>query len=237
MNLFRYDSPAMEFMGKVADMIILNILWFLCSLPVITVGAATTAKYAGSMRIIRNEESPVFKAFFKDFKENFKQATVIWLGLMVVIAICALDWIWIWNKGFANVSKYYIIAILVLSIMVLGIYLTVFPFIARFTVTTKEAIKASAIFSFLHFIKIALIGLLVVGTVVACVWYMKWLIAIGLFGTTTAFYFNTILLLKDFKKMEDNFEKMQGAADGKPTAEEALEANATAEETTENEEA
>ena len=51
MNLFRYDSPMMVFIGKVSDFIVLNILWVICSIPVVTAGAATAAKYSIAMRI------------------------------------------------------------------------------------------------------------------------------------------------------------------------------------------
>lgn len=215
MNMFRYGSPMLDFIGKVSDMIVLNLLWVVCSIPIITIGAATSAKYSIAMRIIRQEETPVIKPFFKAFADNFKQATVIWVILMAVIAVCMTDWFWIYQKGFGNVSVYYVIAIAVLSMFVLGVCMTVFAFIARFTVTTKEAIKAAVVFSFLHFIKLFLIVALEFGTIIASIWYARWLIAVALFGTTSAFYFNCILLVKEFKKMEDNLAQNNNAAEEK----------------------
>ena len=64
----------MQFIGKVADFILLNLLTLVCSLPIITFGAAYTAKYYVSMKIVRGEEGTLFKAYFKAFKDNFKQA-------------------------------------------------------------------------------------------------------------------------------------------------------------------
>ena len=87
MNIFRFESPVMQFIGKVADFILLNLLTLVCSLPIITFGAAYTAKYYVSMKIIRGEEGTLFKAYFKSFKENFKQATLIWIIQLVVLCV------------------------------------------------------------------------------------------------------------------------------------------------------
>ena len=203
MSLIKYDSPVMELVSKTTDFILLNLLWVICSIPIVTFGAATTAKYTVAMRIIRREESKVFSGFFKAFKENFKQATIIWLILMVAVALCVLDWTWIRSKGDA-VPDFYVIAIGIITVIVGGTIMSVFPFIARFTVTVKEAIKAAVIFTLLHFIQLALIVALEIGTYIASLWYFRWFPLIVLFGTTSAFYFNTIMQVKQFKKMEAN---------------------------------
>ena len=87
MNIFKFDSPVMQFMAKVADMIILNILTLVLSIPIVTFGAAYTAKYYVSMKIIRGEESTVFKPYFKAFKDNFKQATLIWMIQLIILVL------------------------------------------------------------------------------------------------------------------------------------------------------
>ena len=73
MNILRPDSEVMEFLGKATDLIILNLLCVLCSIPIITIGAAFTAKYYVSMKIAKGEEPSAVKSFFKSFCLNFKQ--------------------------------------------------------------------------------------------------------------------------------------------------------------------
>lgn len=211
MNIFKFDSPVMNFIGKVADFIILNILTLVCSIPIITFGAAYTAKYYVSMRIIRGEEGTVFKPYFKAFKDNFKQATFIWIIQLWVLVLLGVDWIWIYNKGFKNVNELYLIALGLLTLFVIFITITIFPFIARFDMTIKEAFKGAGIFSFLYFIKLLLIVGLEIITFIACIWYAHWLPAILLFGTTTAFYFMNLTLVKGFKKLEDKLAKEGGS--------------------------
>lgn len=208
MNLFQYDSPVLMLIGKAADFIVLNILWMICCIPVVTIGAATTAKYTIAMRIVRNEDSGVIKPFFQSFKENFKQAAIIWCILMAAIAVCAMDWYWIREKG-NDISHYYVVAVLVVSIIILCICMSVFPFIARFTVTTKEAVKAAVILSVLKFYKFVPIALLEAGTVIAAIWYLRWFPAVLLFGTCSAFYFNTLVCVKEFQKIEEKMKPQE----------------------------
>ena len=63
------DSKMMSFLSRIFDLIILNILFVLCSLPVITIGSSLTALYSVTLKMVRNEESYIFRSFFKSFKE------------------------------------------------------------------------------------------------------------------------------------------------------------------------
>ena len=226
MNIFKFESPVMQFIGKVADFILLNLLTLVCSLPIITFGAAYTAKYYVSMKIVRGEEGTLFKAYFKAFKDNFKQATIIWIIQLWVLVLLAVDWLWIYNKGFKNVHEIYLLALALLTCFVIFITATIFPFIARFDMTIKEAFKGAAIFSFLYYIKLLLIFALEIITFIASIWYTSWLPAILLFGTTTAFYFMNLTLIKGFKKLEaridtESAEEKSEQAEGESEDEES----------------
>lgn len=210
MGLFRFDSPVMILIGKIADFIVLNVLWVICCIPVVTAGAATTAKYTIAMRILREEGSGIIVPFFRAFKDNFKQATLIWCIMLVAIALCMIDWYYIRERG-NDVSHYYVAAVIVISVFVLCICMAVFPFIARFSVTVKEAIKAAFILSFLQFYKFVPIAILEVGTVFAAIWYSRWFPMVLLFGTCTAFYFNTLVCVKAFRKIEEKMEPQSDA--------------------------
>ena len=93
-RFFNLDSPVMVALTKMADLIIVNLLAFFCCLPIITVGASMTALHYVVLKVVRDEECYIVKSFFKSFKENFKQATVIWLIEVLLIIIFAADF-WI----------------------------------------------------------------------------------------------------------------------------------------------
>ena len=90
-SLLNPESPAMRFLTKIGYTIILNLLWFLCSLPLFTIGASTTALYAVMQKLVRNEESGIVSAFFTAFRQNFKQATKIWLVLLAALFFLGFD--------------------------------------------------------------------------------------------------------------------------------------------------
>lgn len=220
MSIFKFDSPVMEFIAKVTDFLIITILWIILCIPVFTIGAATTAKYYVLMKIVRGEDGNIIKDYFKSFKENFKQTTVIWLIQLVLIAVIAIDWAWIMDKGLSNTSLIVKIGTGFVSLVVIFVTMTIFPFVARFKVTIKEAFKAAILFSYLKFFKLLLVVILEIITVVAALWYFNWLPAIAIFGFTSAFYFLTVILVKGFKKMEENVLNKEETAEDKESDDE-----------------
>ena len=76
-SLFNLDNPIWRFMGKLVDVFILTLLWAVCCIPIITIGPASTAVYYVTLKLVRDEESYTVRSFFKSFKENFKQGSVI----------------------------------------------------------------------------------------------------------------------------------------------------------------
>ena len=91
-KLFSLDNPFWRSLNTVADMLILNLLYVACCLPVITVGAATSALYAVSMKLAsKDEDIYVTRSFFRAFVSNFKQATLIWLIFLGIGAFLLYD--------------------------------------------------------------------------------------------------------------------------------------------------
>ena len=70
-SFFSLDSPLMRFLSRLSDIFILNVLFLLCCIPVVTIGASATALYTVTLKMARNEESYITKGFFKAFKSNF----------------------------------------------------------------------------------------------------------------------------------------------------------------------
>jgi uncharacterized membrane protein YesL len=91
-QLFSYDSPVSQALFKFCWACCLGAVWLVCSLPVFTLGASTTALYAVTIKLVRDREgtSPL-RQFFAAFRSNFKQATILWLMLLTVGVFLALD--------------------------------------------------------------------------------------------------------------------------------------------------
>ena len=90
-GLFNYDNPVWRFIGKLGDLIILNILWMITSIPIFTVGASTTALYYVTLKLVRDEDGYTLKSYFKSFKENFRQATIIWMIMLAAGLLLGFD--------------------------------------------------------------------------------------------------------------------------------------------------
>ncbi len=147
MNLFSYDSRFTQVLMKLVYSSYLNILWFICSIPIFTIGASTTALYYTCLKIVRNEEGNVTKTFFKSFKENFRQATVIWLILFAIGSFLTFDFYVLYNLRLNTAMPMaafwtILLAILIGAIIIYLIVLfMIFPLQASVINTTPNMFK------------------------------------------------------------------------------------------------
>lgn len=141
------ESKAFHALNFLADLVLLNLLTVACSIPVITAGASITALYY-TMQKMRNGEAHLYKAFFKSFKDNFKQATIIWLILLVVgvmICTCALM--------YYQMDMPVLLACTLLGLFIWGVVMSwVFPLLSRFYSTTFGALKNAVLFGTSYFL-------------------------------------------------------------------------------------
>lgn len=94
-SFFGYDGPFFSVLNRISDIIILNVLWIVCCIPIVTIGASTTALLYVSMKITEGEDAYIVKKFFKSFKENFLQSTVIWLIMLVIGILLGCNFLWL----------------------------------------------------------------------------------------------------------------------------------------------
>ena len=129
-ELFNMDNPFWRFMGKIADVIILNLLWIICCIPIITIGPATTATYYVALRLADDQDGYIFKNFFKSFKQNFRQGVIIGVIMTVIGAFFAYD-LYLYRQLSGGMIKY--LSMIMLGIMILYLFaLTyVFPILAK----------------------------------------------------------------------------------------------------------
>ena len=90
-QLFNIDNPVMQFISKIFDLVILNLIFILFSIPVITMGASLCGMYYVSLKIVRGEDPYIWKNFFKAFRQNFKQGTLVWILLLLIFAFLGTD--------------------------------------------------------------------------------------------------------------------------------------------------
>ena len=91
MAIFSPESKFSKIMMRLAWGCYLNLLWIVCSLPIITVGASTTALYYVTLKIAEDREGDITQQFFRAFRSNFKQATQLWLMLLLLGVVLGVD--------------------------------------------------------------------------------------------------------------------------------------------------
>lgn len=202
MGLFEFDSPFMSFLTKAVEYMLVCLLCLLFSIPIFTTGAAITASYYVGMKLIRGEDNGFFRSFIKGFKENFKQSTTIWIIELLVGCFLAYDWFLIYKNGAENYNKTLMILLLVLSLYFLMASLAIFALIARFSMSTKEAIKGALAYTYVNIPRMLFVLILTAFPTVASIKYVNWLMAIWPIGSAACLYIISYNFSKSFKKLE-----------------------------------
>lgn len=150
MNLLNEDNPVHIFLNKIGDIVIGNLLFILCSIPIITIGPSLTALYHCMLRTVKGNNNGTVKTFFRAFKENFRQSTAVWLALLAALALL------IWNIRFllqtdseAGKLLFYLSGAVLAFVVIVFLY--IFPVIAAFSNTLKNLLRNAFLFAFMHF--------------------------------------------------------------------------------------
>ena len=120
MRFLSYDSKFGQLFLRLAYSCCLNVLWFICCLPIVTIGASTTALYYTSFKIAKNEGSFITTMFFRSFRRNFKQATVIWLIMLVTGILLGVDGYLIAHLRAAATGNMAVMWTLLLAVVIAG---------------------------------------------------------------------------------------------------------------------
>lgn len=137
MNIFSNESILGRFLGKIGDIIILNLLFVICSIPIITIGISYTSMEYAFLKQLREPDAAAGKAFFHSFRRNFRQSTLAWLLILLLLFIFSVDINVFGPSGVMPFAPFYYLFIL--SGFVLGFTaLYVFPVIAAFQNSLKN---------------------------------------------------------------------------------------------------
>lgn len=148
-RIFDMDNKFFLFMGRVADFAILNIICILCCLPIVTAGASITALYYVTLKMVRNEESYIVRSFFKSFKQNLRQSTVIHLIMLVTGILLYFD-LSLVNRLGGSVSKVLFCVFFMFSIIYLLILLYIYPIMAKFENTIRNTFVNALLMAIRH---------------------------------------------------------------------------------------
>lgn len=202
MNLLNEENPVHIFLNKIGDIIIANLLFILCCIPVITIGPALTALYHCMLRTVKGNNNGTVKTFFRAFKENFIQSLVVWLCLLAGALILVLNINFLQSSASPAANVLFYVSLGIAGLLVL-FFLYIFPVIAAFANTTLNLVKNAFVFAFMHFpstLAIAVLSILPMYMtyqdlklmpLYACCWFF--------FGFGLTAYINSLLFYRMFK--------------------------------------
>ena len=205
------DGPIMSFLGRVTDVFILNIIFIITCIPIVTIGPALTALYTVTLKMVKSEDAYIFKSYFIAFKKNFKIGLFAWLIMLALLVVLGIDYRIVTTLG-GDLSNVLTIVFLALMIMCFLVTLYLFPYIARFENTLKVSFK-NAVLIMLASVPWTLLLLLITGVVVAVsllviplhytilVWF--------LFGFAVLGYVQSFVFRKVFAKYEPKEEEAE----------------------------
>ena len=206
-KLFDLDSPVMRFLNRLADLLILNFLMIACGITVIPIGAAHTAMHYVLLKMVRGEEGYLIRGFFKSFKTNFKQATALWLIMLLVVLVYIGDAL-IFHYSLLQFPKALVIAVVVIAILLLMTAVYVFPLQARFENSIKNTLKNAMILAFANLPKTILMLVFYALPLVIGYFWAYSLIFVIMFGITVPAYGAAWLYSGIFKKFEPEEEEV-----------------------------
>ena len=201
------ESPIIEFLSTVADYMLLNILFLVTCLPIITIGPAMSALYTVMMKEVRHENTEILKMYLKAFKNNFKVSlslSLLYIGLGALIGFSLFFW---WKQRFiSHIAIVATVFMIIVSFVYVFSFLYVFALSARFENHIIETVKNAFILAICNLKETLFLCFILIGVCVL-IFYMKisflW---IGFIGCSAVAYIQSKLYVVVFSKYETKQE-------------------------------
>lgn len=152
------------FLTVTGDLMALNILWIICSIPLITIGPATVSLFTVTLKLVSGEPVPVLRTFFKAFKDNFKQSLVVGVFSLFIIFTIYADIAYILAIEGA-LQKVYIVVVCIVIALLLTTIIYLNALIARYNNTLKGHIINAFKLAFVNPIQTIIMWLIILSPI------------------------------------------------------------------------
>ncbi|MFI3172099.1 MAG: YesL family protein [Eubacteriales bacterium] len=200
-NLFNVDNKFFTLMGLIFDLTVLNILYVISCIPIFTIGAATTALYDMTLKMVKNEESYIVRGYFKAFKRNFKNGTILGI-LATIIAIILGTNVYASNLNLDNGTMWVLLFIFNLSLTILFwlIMAYIYPIQALKELTMVGVLKSS-LYSSVRYLPTTILVVILNSIFPFCMVWNLYTMTYGIviyaiIGCSIITYFNSIYLIR-----------------------------------------
>lgn len=203
-SLFDPDSAFGRAMETVLQLVVLNVLWLVCSLPIVTIGASSAALYGVLFKKVEDKDARVARQFFTAFRQNGKRATGTWLILLAVILVCLFDF------RFAKLMDSFLWKVVaMIGLQVVGMICTfLFPLLARYENTWRNQMRNALLLGVANLPRMALVWVMWGAVIAVTIYSFETLYAMLLIwlllGYSLLSFFTLRILLPVFNRLEEN---------------------------------
>ena len=145
-GFFSIDSPFFRFCAKIADIFLLNLIFVVTCIPVVTIGAALTSLHTISMKMVSGKEGYIIKGYWQVFCASFKKATVHYLLLLLAGGILGVDF-YFWSRIAGSIGVVMRIVTVVAAFLCGMVALYIFPLLSTGDYSLGEGIKKAFLLS------------------------------------------------------------------------------------------
>ena len=174
--MFSPDGKLARTMNMLFDILMIGVLWLICSLPLVTLVASTTAAYYAMAKVVRFKTGYMFREFLHGFKMNVKQSILPGLINVIITAVLVVDVYYLWNNR-SQLNDAMWVILVGISFLYLAVVLYFCPFFSRFTRKNFALFKMSAYAAF-RFLPVTVGVLVVVAFTLAGAYLMPWLVVV-----------------------------------------------------------
>lgn len=203
------DNVVVRALTKICDMMCLNVIWLICCIPIVTIGASTAALYSVMLKMVKNEEGYIFKSFFKAFKENFRQSTVIWLLFVLAGVIWWIDFNFAGALG-GQAGLVLRVLFVLIGFVLVSVFIYAIPLTARYVNTVSATLKNALILTLGRLPYTVLMFAVTAGALIGSAWNTTTLMfALPMwffFGGSLIAWLNSCILRRIFVIFEENDE-------------------------------
>lgn len=164
-----YGGAFTYYCGKIFDTLLLSWLWLLCCLPVVTIGASSTALYYALVKCVKHNEGYAAREFFRSFRENFRPATILWLLFAAILFLMQLNVGILMEKTSGLFGLFFIVFYSAVCIYAAVMTLYAFPALSRFEMGTGWIFKLS-LYMTVRYLLHSIMLLLILGMGLLFVW-------------------------------------------------------------------
>ena len=197
-NWLNPDNKFFGFMGKAFDLVVLNVIWLILCLPIITIVPATTAMYYAVVKVIRRERSYAIKEFFRSFKRNFKQGALFSLFLVLAAFIMYIDFrysLLLIEQGETS-GNTFLGVFLIIAILICAVFTFLCPVLSRFDMKWGGILKTAFFMSTRHILTTLVLLALMIAVLLGCYIILPGMFFLPAVGTLLA----SFLIERVFKK-------------------------------------